>query len=134
MDECKICNFPFLSNVKLGDFGSSPLVDNSLYRKLVGSLLYLTHSRPDLAYEVGVVAEYMQDHHDIHWKAAKRIFHYVQGIKHFRIHYATSSPLEQVGFIDYDWVGGSIDINSISGYVLMLAHGPICWLSKKKKH
>ena len=50
---------PFISEVKLGDFGSSPLVDNSLYRQLVGSLLYITHSRPDLAYAVGVVARYM---------------------------------------------------------------------------
>ena len=44
MVECKESKFPFLSGVKLGEFGSSPLVDNSLYRQLVGSLLYLTHS------------------------------------------------------------------------------------------
>ena len=44
MDECKSSKFPFLSSIKLGEFGASPLVDNSLYRQLVGSLLYLTHS------------------------------------------------------------------------------------------
>ena len=44
MDKCKESKCPFLSGVKLGDFGSSPLVDNSLYRQLVGSLLYLTLS------------------------------------------------------------------------------------------
>ena len=44
MDECKAAKFPFLSRIKLGDFGASPLVDNSLYIQVVGSLLYLIHS------------------------------------------------------------------------------------------
>ena len=66
MDECKVSKCHFHSRVKLGDFGSSPLVDNSLYRKLVGSLLSLRHSRPDLDYAAGVVSRYMQDPHEIH--------------------------------------------------------------------
>ena len=101
-------------------------MDNSLYKKLVGSLLYLTHSQPNLAYVVGDVARHMQEPHEIHWKAAKRILHYVQGTKHFGIHNVASSPLELVGFIDSDWDGNSSDINYTSGYVLILAHGPIC--------
>ena len=116
---------PFLSGVKLGDFGSSPLVDNSLYMQLVGSLLYLTHSCLDLAYEVGVISRYMKEPHEIHWKAAKMTLHYVQGTKNFRIHYVASSPLELIRFTDSDWVGDSIDRNSTSGYIFMIAHGPI---------
>ena len=72
MDKFKETKCPFLSGVKLGDFGSFLLGDNSLYRKLVGSLLYLTHSRPDLAYELGVIEIYMKYPHDIHWKDAKK--------------------------------------------------------------
>ena len=52
--ECKESKCPFLSGIKLGDFDASPLIDSSLYRQLVGSLLYITHSRPDLEYVVGV--------------------------------------------------------------------------------
>ena len=66
MDECKETKFPFLSTIKLGDFGASPLVDKSLYRQLVGSLLYLTKYRPDLDYIVGVFEIYMEEPHEIH--------------------------------------------------------------------
>ena len=59
MDEFKATKFPFLSGIKLGEFGESPLVDNSLYIKIVGSLLNLTNSWPDLSYDVGVVERYM---------------------------------------------------------------------------
>ena len=50
MAECKASKSPFLSGIKLHEFGNSPMVDITLYRKLVGSLLYLTHTRPDLSY------------------------------------------------------------------------------------
>ena len=73
MDECKASKFPFISGIKLGEVDESPLVDCSLYRQLVGSLLYLTHSSPDLAYVVGVVSRYMQQPDEIHWKTTKRI-------------------------------------------------------------
>ena len=55
----------------------------------------------------------------------------MQGTKHLGLHYAVGSPLELVGFNDSDWAGGSIDRKSTSGYVFILAHGPICLLSKK---
>ena len=57
---------PFLSGVKLEDRGDTPLVDNTLYRQLVGSLLYLTYSRPDLSYVVGAVSRFMQEPHELH--------------------------------------------------------------------
>ena len=60
-------------------------------------------------YVVGVVARYMQDPHEIHWKDVKRILHYVQGTKYFGIHYVANSPLELVGFIDSDWAGELIE-------------------------
>ena len=73
MVKFKATKCPFLSGNKLGEVGDSPLFDNSLYRQLVEGLLYLIHSRPDLAYVVGAVARYMQQPHEIHWKAAKGI-------------------------------------------------------------
>ena len=133
MAECKETKFPFLSGIKLGDFGASPLVDRSLYKQLGESLLYLTRSRLDLEYAIGSISIYIQEPHDIQCKYTKIILHYVQGTKHFGVHYVASSPLELVGFTDFDWVRNSINRKYTLGYVFMLSHGPICW-SRKKQH
>eukprot|EP00253_Pinus_taeda_P034698 PITA_34698 len=77
MTDCKPTPTPFLSGVRLEDGGETPLVDSALYQQLVGSLLYLTHSRPDLLYAVGAVSRYMQEPHELHWNVAKRILRYV---------------------------------------------------------
>jgi hypothetical protein len=132
MSDCKPATTPFLSGVKLEDEKDSPLADCTLYRQLVGSLLYLTHSRPDLSYVVGIVSRYMQEPHEIHWKAAKRILRYVQGTINYGIHYSTACTLDLIGYTDSDWAGDSIDRKSTSGYVLNLGSGPICWSSKKQ--
>jgi hypothetical protein len=59
MKNCKYSSTPFLSGVKLEDGKETPLVENTLYRHLVESLLYLTHSRPYLSYEVGTISMFM---------------------------------------------------------------------------
>jgi hypothetical protein len=132
MTDCKSTTTPFLSGVHLEDGGDTPVVDNTLYRQLVGSLLYLTHTRPDLSYAVGEVSRYMQEPHELHWKASKRILRYVQGTTGYGIHYATGCALDLMGFTDSDWVGDNTDHKSTSGYVLSLGSGPICWSSKKQ--
>jgi hypothetical protein len=94
--------------------------------------LYLTHSRPDLSYAVGIVSRFMQESHELHWKATKCILRYVQGTITFGIHYAVDSTLYLIGFTDFDWDGDSIDCKSTSGYSLSLGSEPICWSSKKQ--
>eukprot|EP00253_Pinus_taeda_P004620 PITA_04620 len=79
MEDCKPAPSPFQSGVKLSVSCTSPEVDATLYRQLVGKLLYLTHTRPDLSFVVGLVARFMQNPRESHWKAAKRILRYVRG-------------------------------------------------------
>ena len=106
---------PFQSRVKLFATCTSPEVDATLYRQLVGSLLYSTHSRLDLSFVVGCVGHYMQTPHESHWKAAKRILRYIQGTIQFRIHYSIGGKPLLVGFIDLDWANDPNDGNSIAG-------------------
>jgi hypothetical protein len=66
MTECKPIGSPLFSGVRLEDGVTTPLVDSTLYWQLVGSLLYLTHTRTDLSYAVSVVSRYMQEPHELH--------------------------------------------------------------------
>ena len=74
----------------------------------------------------------MQEPHELHWKVVKHILRYVQGTITFGIHYAANSTLDLIRFIDFDWVGHSVDHKSTSGYSLILCSGPIRWSSKKQ--
>jgi hypothetical protein len=100
MDDCKPTPSPFQSRVNLSATCPSLDVDATLYRQLVGSLLYLTHTLPDLSFVVGLVAQYMKTPHESHWKAAKRILRYVCGTIQFKIHYSSGGTPLLVGFTD----------------------------------
>ena len=67
MEYCKPSKTPFLLGFKLEEAGSSPMVDSTLYRQLIGCLIYLTHTRPDISYAVSVASRYMDQPHEIHW-------------------------------------------------------------------
>eukprot|EP00253_Pinus_taeda_P021769 PITA_21769 len=130
MEDCNPSPSPLQSGVKLSVTCTSPEVDATLYRQLVGKLLYLTHTRPDLSFVVSLIARFMQTPRESHWKAAKRILRYVRGTLQFEIHYsAEASPL-LVGFTDSDWAGYPDDRKSTVGYVFTL--GPISWACKKQ--
>eukprot|EP00253_Pinus_taeda_P036074 PITA_36074 len=97
-----------------------------------GKLLYLTHTHPHLSFVVGLIVQFMQNPHEIHWKAAKRILRYVRGTVQFGIHYnAEASPL-LVGFTDSDWASDPFDRKSTASYVFTLGSGPITWACKKQ--
>ena len=59
MEDCKAASCPFLFGIRIEEGGSTPLVDKTIYRHLIGSLLYLTHSIPDISYVVSVVSRYI---------------------------------------------------------------------------
>eukprot|EP00253_Pinus_taeda_P013989 PITA_13989 len=132
MEDCKPAPSPFQSGVKLSVSCTSPEVDATLYRQLVGTLLYLTHTRPDLSFAVGLVARFMQNPRESHWKAAKRILRYVRGTVQFVIHYSAKETPLLVGFTDSDWAGDPDDRKSTAGYVFTLGSGPITWACKKQ--
>ena len=121
MKHCKPRKTPFLLGVKLEEAGSSPMVNNTLYRQSIGCLLYLRHTRPDIYYAVSVDSIYMDQPHEVHWIPANRILNFVQGTRTHGILYTAKSDLDLIGFTDSDWAGDNTNQNSTSGYVFMLA-------------
>lgn len=132
MADCKPAPTPFLSGVKLEAKFSSPLVDSTFYRQIVRRLIYLTHTRPDISYAVGMVSRFMQEPHELYWKEAKQILHYIQGTHNYRIQYAAGMDIDLVGYTDSDQAGDSQDHKSTLGYRFSLGSGSVCWSSKKQ--
>ena len=77
MEECKPAPSPFQSRAKHPITCTFPEVDATLYHQLVGNFLYLTHTLLDLSFVFGLVSQFMKNPREIHWKATKRILHYV---------------------------------------------------------
>ncbi|CAL5421106.1 unnamed protein product [Camellia sinensis] len=113
------------------DYGGNK-VDDTLYKQMVGSLMYLTATRPDIMHAVSVISRYMECPTKTHLLAAKRIFRYLQGTKEFGLFYKNGEKLGLFGFTDSDYAGDSDDRKSTSGYVFMMGTGAISWSSKKQ--
>lgn len=107
-------------------------VNASNYRSLVGSLRYLTCTRPDIAYSVGILSRYMEDPRHSHLKAIKRILRYIRGTESLGLLYSKANGFKLVGYSDSDWCGDVDDRKSTSGYVFYMGNTAFTWLSKKQ--
>ena len=107
-------------------------MDCTIYHHLIGSLIQLTHSQPDICYYMNYVSINIQKPHDIHQKEGKRILQYIQGTRTSNIHYAPDFELDLVGYTDSNWEGDSIDQKSNSGQVFIFVTSPIFWSSKNQ--
>ncbi|XP_073300640.1 secreted RxLR effector protein 161-like [Primulina huaijiensis] len=108
-------------------------VEPKIYRSLVGSHIYVTHTRPDISFAIGVVSRFMHDPSKVHFTAAKRILRYLLGTKKLGLHYVKDQDNKLVGFTDSEWAGCKDDRKSTSGYIFCLGSKVIAWSSKKQK-
>ncbi|XP_050935219.1 uncharacterized mitochondrial protein AtMg00810-like [Cucumis melo] len=94
---------PVTTHVKLTRDTGGAEVDHKLYKSIIGSLLYLTASRPDIAYAVRICARYQADPLISHLEVVKRILKYVHGKSDFGMMYSYDTTLTLVGYYDVDW-------------------------------
>ncbi|XP_068318271.1 secreted RxLR effector protein 161-like [Pyrus communis] len=112
--------------------GSEP-ADESLYRKMVGSLLYLTATRPDIMYAASLLSRFMHNPTRIHMGTAKRVLRYISGTLDYGIKYEKGEEAILVGFCDSDWGGSEDDMRSTSGYAFAFGSGIFSWASVKQQ-
>lgn len=133
MEECKPVATPMSVNEKLSKNDGAAKVIETLYRKIVGSLVYLTSIRPDIMYALSIVLRFMREPSKLHYVAFKRILKYVKGTKYFGVLYHKNKDSELVGYTDSDWAGSLDDRKSTSGYGFFIGKNIISWSSKKQK-
>ena len=106
---------PMSPNVKLTVDLLGKSVDPSLYRSMIGSLLYLITSRPDISYSVGVCARYQANPKESHMTILKRTIKYVKTTAEFYVWYIKDTSDVLAGYSDADWAGNADDRKSTSG-------------------
>jgi hypothetical protein len=109
-------------------------VDVTQYKQMVGSLMYLSVTRPDLMFGIGLISRYMEKPTTLHMQAIKRILRYVKGSVNLGIHYKRKAAGDErlMAYSDSDYAGDQDDRRSTSGYVFMLSEGAVAWSSKKQ--
>ena len=127
----KTADTPLESNAKHNSEGEL-LKNPTLYRQLVGSLIYLTVTRPDISYAVHFVSRFMSAPCSSHYAAVLRILRYLKGTIYHGLHYSSNSSLELRACSDSDWAGNPIDRRSITGYCFFLGDSLISWKSKRQ--
>ena len=105
LDNAAYSRTPMAANAKLTNDLSGESVDVTLYRSMIGCLLYLTASRPDIAFSVGVCSRFQSNPKVSHFNVVKRIIKYVGGTCDYRLFYSKESNLSLAGFSDSDWAG-----------------------------
>ncbi|RVX16767.1 Retrovirus-related Pol polyprotein from transposon RE1 [Vitis vinifera] len=123
---------PMELNVKLRKKEGNLLADPSLYRKLVGSLVYLTITRPDISFAVQQVSQFLQTPRHLHLAAVRRIIRYVQGTSTRGLFFPTGNSTRLTAYSDADWAGCADTRRSITGWCVFLGDALISWKSKKQ--
>ncbi|RVX09768.1 Retrovirus-related Pol polyprotein from transposon TNT 1-94 [Vitis vinifera] len=132
LTDCKTVDTPVELNVHLTPSGGKPLSNPSLYRRLVGSLVYLTVTRPDISYVVHQVSQYLSAPRSTHYAVVLHILRYLKGTLFHGLFYSAQSPLVLRAFSDADWAGDPTDRRSTTGYCFLLGSSLISWRSKKQ--
>ena len=109
MEKCKPIDTPIATGTKVSKEDKGPIVDPTLYKKLVDNLMYLTTPRPDITYGVSLISKFMESPKGCHWKIGKIIMRYIAGTTNYGILYLPSNSSSLIGYTNSDFVGSLDD-------------------------
>ncbi|GKC37642.1 putative ribonuclease H-like domain-containing protein [Tanacetum coccineum] len=128
----KTASTPIETNKALVKDEEAEAVDVHLYRSMIGSLMYLIASRPDIMFAVCACARFQVTPKTSHLHAVKRIFRYLKGQPKLGLWYPRDSPFDLEAFSDSDYAGASLDRKSTTGGCQFLGKRLISWQCKKQ--
>ncbi|XP_058215643.1 uncharacterized mitochondrial protein AtMg00810-like [Rhododendron vialii] len=132
LESAKHSRTPMSTNTKLSKDLDGVSIDQTLYRSMIGGLLYLIASRPDIAFSVGVCARSQANAKESHLATVKRVIKYINGTMGYGIWLSNDTNSNLAGFSDADWVGCADDRKSTSGGCSYIGNNLVAWFSKKQ--
>nr|GEX37298.1 hypothetical protein [Tanacetum cinerariifolium] len=132
MENCDTVPTPMVEQAKLKHDLLGKPGDHTDYRSMIGSLMYVTSSRPDIMFATCMCARYQANPNEHHVLAVKRIFRYHKGTINLGLWYLKDSGFDLTTYSDVDHAGCYLDQKSTSGSVQFLGDKMVCWSSKKQ--
>ncbi|KAL6321916.1 hypothetical protein AAG906_035626 [Vitis piasezkii] len=132
MSDCKPCHKPMSTSPPLSKLSGDPLSNAEQYSQVVGSLQYITLTRPDISFSVNKLSQFMYQPTQENWTVVKRLLRYLKATIGFDLFFSQHSTLDLQCFTDSDWGGCPNDRRSTNGYAVYLDKNPISWTSKKQ--
>eukprot|EP01018_Ginkgo_biloba_P036228 Gb_41260 [translate_table: standard] len=131
-EDCKPTCTPMKTSTKLSVQDEGVRIDGTLYRQLVGSLIYSTTTTPDIAFAVGIISRFMAKPKQSQWLAAKRILRYLRGTLQYGLEFVQNDDFKLQGHTDSNWAGCANTRRSTFGYSFSLGSTAVTWSSKKQ--
>jgi len=132
MENCKPTTTPMNQKDKFSKEDGTNRVDEEKFRSLIGCLLYLTATTPDILYATSFLSHFMHCPGEIHMRAAKRILRFIKGTYNFGVKFLKCQKLRLHGFFYSDWGGFVNDMKSSTRLCFNLGLGIFSWSSKKQ--
>ena len=133
MDDCNAVQIPMEQGLQLSKGSNEENISEKEYRRVIGCLRYLLHTRPDLSYSVGVLSRYMQQPKKSHGAALKQILRYLKGTTSYGLCFSRGNKGELRGYSDSSHAVDEDDGRSTAGHVFYLDDSPITWCSTKQE-
>jgi hypothetical protein len=133
MTDCKSMPTPMVMDLnKMNEASTdSGEIDPHLYEQLIGSLMYLVNTIPDIYYALNVLSQFMSQLRQIHWITTKHVLRYLRGTVGYALRYASSVDMRLQGYVDADWAGSIVDRKSTSGCCFTLGSAMVSWCNRK---
>ncbi|KAF5458648.1 hypothetical protein F2P56_022662 [Juglans regia] len=127
---CKPSDTPIEAGKRVGDFGRP--IEKERYQRLVSKLIYLSHTKPDIAFALSVVSQHMHSPKETHLEAVHKILRYLKGSPGKGLFFKKCESKEIEVFTDADWAGSAQDRRSTTGYCTFVWGNLVTWRSKKQ--